>query len=229
MTKHRIAEIDLLRGLAVILMLIFHFLFDLAYFFGCNISLDYGLWFIIGKISAVLFIMLAGLTSTLTQRNVNRGLLILAYGYLITIVTYIFYPSVYIRFGILHLLGICIIVSTWFKKLNSLCLLLVSAMSFIIGNNIFKLTTKSTHFIPFGITPENFDSLDYYPIIPWIGIFIVGMIIGKLFYSQQKSLLPPCSVPEILAFFSRHSLIIYLIHQPIFLAILHGWRILNTL
>lgn len=85
-------------------------------------------------------------------------------------------------------------------------------------------------FLPLGIIPKNCISMgDYLPIIPWLGVFLIGMSLGRILYREKQTAFP--GAPNILRtistpfeFIGRHSLLFYLIHQPILLAILFGGR-----
>lgn len=217
----RIVEIDCFRGIAIILMIIFHLVFDLAYFYNWSIDYLQGFWYYQGKSSAILFMFVSGISSTLSRRPIKRGLSVFGAGMLITVVTYLYNPAMYIQFGILHLLGLGMLLAPWIKKLSSPLLVLTGTTLLALGNWCVNLTSESLWLLPLGIKPADFASLDYYPLFPWLGVILYGMAAGKLLYAGKQPLLPAVGLSsKILSYLGRHSLLIYLIHQPILLTIL---------
>ena len=102
----------------------------------------------------------------------------------------------------------------------------LAAIFFIlIGIYLDKLTFNTSLFIWLGLTPAGFSTVDYFPIFPWFGIVLVGMFVGNVLYknySRSFKLKDLSSKKEVklLSFLGRHSLIIYLIHQPIIITLL---------
>ena len=120
---NRIWEIDLARGVAILMMLTSNFLFDLYLFSGCKWCYS-GFWLYFARVTAGLFLLLVGISLTLSYSNlkekskvniirkyIKRGSRIFALGILITIITFVFIGDKFIRFGILHLIGIGIMLS----------------------------------------------------------------------------------------------------------------------
>ena len=219
----RIIEIDCFRGIAILLMVIFHTVFDLAYFYNWPIDYSQGFWYYQGKSAAILFMLVSGISSTLSHSSLRRGLTVFAAGMLITAVTYYYNPAMYIQFGILHLLGFSMIMAPWTTKLP-VWLLTITGISFLFaGNLVADLTAASPWLLPLGFKPTDFASLDYYPLLPWLGIIFFGIAIGKLLYGGKQALWPSATsgiFGRSLSYLGRHSLLIYLIHQPILLALL---------
>ena len=220
----RIAEIDCFRGIALLLMILFHTVFDLAYFYNWPIDYLNGFWYYLGKASAILFMLVSGISSTLSHNPIRRGLTVFSAGMLITVVTYYYSPAMYIRFGILHLLGFGMLITPWLTKLSALLLILAGTTLLVMSNWTAKLMATSSWLLPLGIPPTGFASLDYYPLFPWLGVVLYGLAIGKLLYGHKQPCLSPSattSLPaRILSWLGRQSLLIYLVHQPIILALL---------
>ncbi len=218
----RITEIDCFRGIAIILMIIFHIVFDLAYFYNWPIEYLHGFWYYQGKSSAILFMLVSGVSTTFSRSPIRRGLSVFGAGMLITIVTYLYNPSMYIQFGILHLLGFGMLISPWVTRLPAWLLILTGTLLVITSSWTDRLTTSTAWLLPLGITPSGFASLDYYPLLPWLGIMLYGMAAGKLMYAAKEPLWPSATANlpfRALSRLGRHSLLIYLIHQPILLTI----------
>ena len=217
--KQRIQSIDALRGLAVVLMVIHHFLYDLCAFLGAPWWLFTNpLFDLLHYIFAGVFIGLAGVSSRFSRSNVKRGVIVLAVAVVISIVTW--FMNMPIRFGVLHLLGVCMLFYGLSHKLWEsiparlmpvLCLLLliVSALA------VELIPIQSEHLWMFGWTSPDFYSSDYFPIFPWLFVFLFGTWAGKYiregrlprwFYTFNMPVLP---------WIGRKSLIIYIVHQPV--------------
>ena len=240
--KERFGEIDSLRGIAIAMMVWFHLLFDLSYFGIMNINVSTGFWRIFGYSTAILFVFIAGVSVFISSERskkylsglpyylkfLKRGLFLFLIGEIITFATWVVIGGGYIVFGILHLLGLSIILSPFFmrfKKYNLvLGIIVISAGFFVSG------IKGPLYLIPLGLTPYRFYSLDYEPLFPWFGVFLLGISAGAFFYPNAKRRFNKIQliqnsdnfhlIPIILEFPGKHSLIIYLIHQPLIILIL---------
>ena len=242
-SEGRFVEIDLLRGLAVIMMVLYHFLFDLYFFNIYPIDVTTGFWKVFAIITASLFLLLVGISFTISavkaevvmnRRNffmkyLKRGITILIIAALITVVTWWYLGEGYIIFGILHLIGFSIIIAPFFfhRKLIAL----YGGILFIIGGILLQGVRGPFILLPLGIHPVSFYSVDYTPIFPWFGLVLIGIYLGELFYPGGKR---SYTFPEFftssklteypgkaLAFLGRHSLAIYILHQPVIILLLH--------
>ena len=217
----RIWEIDFFRGIALLLMVAFHLIFDLTDFWGYNLNYMNGFWYYEGKLSAIMFTAIAGVSSTLGVYHFRRGLVVFVWGMFITLATYLYNPQTYIRFGILHMLGSCMILFPFIKNLSPGWLILAGTAIIASGQWTAQLTIPSSLLLPFGIIPADFTSLDYYPLLPWSGFFLYGAALGQVLYKEHYSRLPQLSWLQPLTALGRHSLAVYLIHQPLLLATLY--------
>jgi uncharacterized membrane protein len=228
----RLWEVDALRGVALIAMVLYHLSYDIA-MFG-HFDPDFfrsgiGLW--TGRTIGSTFIFLAGVSLTLSYRRASaageagwrkyalRGLRIFGYGMLITLVTLLVIPDEPIIFGILHLIGASILLSypfLRFKLLNvALALVFVTA-----GVAVYGTPGDSVWLAPLGLPP--FSMVDYWPLFPWFGIALLGIAAGNAFYGERhpEAAKPAPPLAGGLAFLGRHSLFIYLVHQPLLIAAL---------
>ena len=220
--SQRIWEIDCARSVAILLMIVFHLIVDLKDFFFYNIEYLTGFWFYVGKLSALLFILTAGISCTLnTKTLLKHGLKVFLWGMILTGITYLYNPLTYIRFGILHLLGCSIISYKFLSDLSPVWLLLSGAIWLSIGYAFTPAIVTLPYLFPLGLVTGNFASIDYYPLIPWYGIFLIGTAVGKSLYTKRQSIFPEITPPLLTTYLGQHSLIIYLIHQPLLLAILN--------
>ena len=223
-SKPRIWELDALRGVCILCVIVVHFLFDLSFFGGLNLTLP--AWYVfIQEYGGAIFVVLSGVCVTLGSKSVRRGLIVFACGMLITAVTYGMYrlgmsgADVVVKFGVLHLLGVCMLVYPAFKKLPPAALALLGLAIAITGYAIRGIIVPQRWLFPLGLTYEGFTSSDYFPLFPQLGYFLIGAAIGKTAYREKKTLLPgsfqKTGIARFFCWCGRQSLFIYLLHQPI--------------
>lgn len=215
-------EIDFFRGVAVILMIYFHTIFDLKEFFGFNVNYLSGYNFYIGKTAAVLFILVSGISSSLSKSNLKRGLKFFAYAMIITLITN-FISGMEIYFGILHFLGLSMIFAHFLLFLKPKVFYISNILILIIciglDGIIRGLVPTNNYLLMFGIINDNFASADFYPLVPWFGVFSIGLIIGKFFY--RGTIQSYAFRNNFINLVGRNSLVVYFVHQPIILILLY--------
>ena len=216
----RIWELDFFRGIALILMIYFHIVFDMKDIFDYNVIYSSGINYYLGKISAILFMLLSGVSCYLSRSNIRRGVKVLGIAMIITVATHLYSPELGVKFGILHFLGVCMLIAPLFQKLNRYMLLVLGTGSIILGNYFSGTTVSHDYLFVFGIYSEKFVSSDYYPLFPWIGIFMYGMAVGQIFYSNRKSIFNFTMGGNFISKAGRHTLVCYVLHQPLILLIL---------
>lgn len=223
--KSRIWELDAFRGVCILGMVIIHLLYDLnsAYHIPAlqssrlyRFTLDWG---------AVLFILLSGICATLGRHPIRRGLTVFVGGLICSFATWLLYrlnlahKSLIIYFGILHCLGVCMLIWPLVKRLPGWLLLLLGAILCIPSAAAGTWWT-----MPLGFPPPDFASSDYFPLLPNLGYFLIGSGLGKYLYPRKTTLFPNVNThnPLITAFtfIGRHALLVYLLHQPVITALL---------
>jgi uncharacterized membrane protein len=216
----RIWEIDLLRGIALILMIYFHVIYDMKEIYDYSVTYASGPNYYLGKVAGSLFIFVAGISSSITRSNIKRAVKLLALALVITAITHLYDANLGIKFGILHFLGISILTSTFMTRLKEYELVFLGSV--VIAIATYTSGIKLNHDLLFfvGITTNNFISSDFYPLIPWYGVFLYGLAAGKYFYKSRKSIVIYHPKDNILTKAGRRTLVIYLIHQPAILVIL---------
>jgi uncharacterized membrane protein len=229
MKSGRIFEIDLFRVIAIILMITFHLVYDLNEFANIGINYSASPWHFIGAAAALTFIFVAGVSSGFSRNSFKRGIKVFGFGIIISIITYFLNPIEYIRFGILHFLGVAMIIFPLLNKLKKWQLLTLGVVSIVIGNLVANFTVHTHLLIPLGFMYSNFTTMDYYPIFPYIAVFIFGVFIFKSYYYKGKSLLKTNYNCRIIKFISKNSLNIYMIHQPILIAVIFTGKFLKIL
>jgi len=245
-SNKRIDLIDALRGLAVVMMVIHHMLYNLAAFLGApwwvftNPVFDFLQYIFIG-----LFLFLSGVSSRFSRSNVRRGLIAIALAIGISVVTFVMGMPIW--FGILHLLGVCMVFFGLTRKFWDLIPGKAAPVVFIpliaasaLARAYAALTSESLWMRNFlailgWLQPDRFDktllpwhdgfvfgSYDYQPIFPWILVFLLGTYAG--IYIRERRL-PNRFYEQKVPFFpivGRKALIIYILHQPVMYGIVQG-------
>ncbi|MBQ5317114.1 MAG: DUF1624 domain-containing protein [Oscillospiraceae bacterium] len=235
--KKRISALDLLRGTAMIYVMFYHLMFDLKYIYGSDTPDVLTPNNEIFEVSHVFFLWIlfsvSGVCVGFSRDPLKRGVLLYLAGFGITLATQIFMPSELIVFGVLSCFGACM-------TITALCRPLLDKLPPVTALIWFGLWVLSMHFpqsinliftqiplnipsyaplYPIGITGNGFYSADYFPLIPYIFMYLTGYAL----YPLVKEKMPKwfCNVPEIkpVNFIGRHSLIFYIVHQPVLLAI----------
>jgi uncharacterized membrane protein len=216
----RIYELDFLRGIALILMIYFHITYDMKEIFGLPVVYESGVNYFIGKLSGIIFIFVSGISSTISHNNIKRGLKLLVIAMVITAATKLYNPLLTIKFGILHFLAFSILLSPLFLRLNIFLLPLLGMGIIFLSHYLTRVAVTFDFLFPLGITTAGFSSSDYYPLIPWFGVFLFGLALGKVLYEKKKGYIPAKTPETILNRIGRHTLIVYLAHQPVTIVML---------
>ncbi len=229
--KQRIWELDTFRGICILGMLIVHFIYDVVEVFGL-LSWDYPPAFLLLKQwGGVFFLLLSGICVTLGTKHIRRGCIVFLCGLVCTAVTGIYArftgggSEFVIWFGVLHCLGLCMLLWEVFRKAPSTVLVLVGVILAVAGIYLNEYCRVSHPWlIVLGVPQIGFAASDYFPLLPHFGFFLLGAGLGRLLYRNKQSLFPKVSAnAPAVRFFSacgRHSLLIYLLHQPVFMAVL---------
>ena len=208
--------LDALRGFTIVLMIIFHFSFDLDYFGFIDIDIvNDPFWYIFPRVIVFLFLFAVGVSLSLAHKNEikwksfgKRLLLIVFWASIISLATYKFFPDNWIYFGTLHAIAVVSVFSLPFLKRPYISLIV--AMSLFIPSIIFNLN------IPW-ITLSH-TSWDYISPFPWLGASLLGVFAAhKKIYLTE---LPRNNIVKSLNYMGKHSLLIYLLHQPILFGVL---------
>jgi len=215
-------------------MIAFDVLYVLAYLRIQNTGVPgpyHGFWWWMSRVNASVFMFLAGVSLTISQARTSRrmssfmlrGLKIFAWGMVITLLTWLIAPYEYVRFGILHFFGIAFILAPFFTRFRYTNLIVGAA---ILAIGIYLLERGVFVDLPWllWLLPYRFSTLDYWPLVPWFGMFLIGMFFGKVLYPQGNRgfRLPDFSHPVVsaLTFPGRHPLAMYIAHWPILIGIM---------
>lgn len=243
MTEKRLWLLDVLRGAALLNMLAYHALYDWVYVFGHT-----GGWYDIGSPGCHVwqqyicwsFILLSGYSFTLARRPLKNGLLVAGCAVVLTVVTAGFLPSESIWFGVLHLNAAAVLLSCLLRPLLEKCPagagLAACAVLFALTNQVPEgyLGFESLRLCPLPAAwyrtnlfwlglPDltKFSSADYFPLIPWLFLFWCGLLLARL-WRPGAGRAPAALRP--LACVGRHTLLVYMLHQPVIYGALWLWH-----
>lgn len=229
MKKERIWELDAFRGLCILCVIIIHFVFDLQYFASFSFTLHPVYKFIMDY-GGVLFVILSGICVTLGSHSFQRGAIVLGCGFVITAVVEgmlalgFVGTDARIWFGVLHLLGVCMLLYPLYKRLPTALIGGIGAVIVVLGYYFRTIHITSPYLFPLGLCVPGFTAGDYFPLFPHLGWFMLGVVLGRTVYKSKRSLLPNAphhALPiRFLSACGRHSLWIYLVHQPVVYALI---------
>ena len=221
---NRLWELDALRGLMILIVVFIHLCFDLDYFLGIDVVKNPVIQYAMDH-CGMSFVLLSGLCATIGRRSFRRGLQVLGCGMVITLVTGGMYllgmadKFIVIYFGVLHLLGVCMMLWALLRKLPAWSWAVLGSAIWLLGRWFRTVTVSVPWLFPLGLTTASFSSSDFFPLFPGLGWFLVGAFLGHLLYKEKRSLLPNFPAEALPVRFLRwcgtHSLWIYLIHQPV--------------
>lgn len=232
MENSRIAEVDFFRGIAILMMAVFHFTWDLDYFGIASQNLYAGFWGIFQKLTGGLFIFLVGVSLTLSySRTIKkspdkypskfllRGLKVFCYGLIITAASLLFAKDEFVFFGILHFIGASIIIATPFIRFRWINLML-GITALWSGIYLEQFMFSFPWLVWLGLQCP-VSTLDLYPVLPWIGIVFLGLFFGNMIYPAGRRIIKikPNKTAERISwpvrFLGKHSLLIYFLHLPL--------------
>lgn len=234
-TKNRVGFLDELRGFAIICMVVYHSMFNLKFFFDIEVPIFFDDWFdVVRDVFAGMFICISGIVCNYSRSNLKRGVQCFFIGMIFTFVTAFVTPKSPDSFGILHCLGICMMIyglcQRFFEIVPPSLGILASLALFIFSYNfrigysgigeLFKFEMPSFLYstsvlFPLGFPGKKFASLDYFPLFPWLFLFIGGSFYGV--YVKEKRA-PSFFYNTHIKFFAaagRYSIWIYVLHQPV--------------
>ena len=230
-------EIDALRGVAIVMMVTYHLAYDLTLFGYYRANVFIGPWRVFARITATLFIMLAGGALVFSYRRdgaersnwglyrkyLVRGLKLVAWGMVITLITWIYMGKVVIVFGILHLVGTVTVLAYPFLPLGWANLVIAAAL-IPLGMYLNQVSVSQPWLLLLGLRPRWLFQLDYFPLLPWFGVALLGIFLAQSLYplGRRRLDLPDLSQgPGVksLVWLGQRSLAIYLAHQPLLFAL----------
>jgi uncharacterized membrane protein len=232
----RIEAVDVGRGVALLAMFIYHFAWDLSYFrlIRTDVAADPA-WRWFAHVIAGSFLALVGASLVLAARGgIERGAFLRRLGLvagaaaLVTIGTYFFMPYAYVFFGILHHIAVASVLGLAFLRLPVALTALAAAIAFALPFLAVHTALDQPWLLWTGLSRLPVNSGDFVPLFPWFGCVLAGMVLARLALShigeERLSAFRAQARPwALLALMGRHSLPIYLVHQPLFIAVLSAF------
>ena len=237
-TTTRYALLDEIRGLDLVSMMLYHGLWDVVFLFGVPLAWYTerpGHWW--QQSICWVFILLSGFCLPLGHHPYKRGAVVFGAGALVTAVTVLFMPADLVLFGVLTFLGSAMVLTALSEQL--LCRI-PAGLGAVVSFVLFALTYPGqlgywglggvklmlprflyanlfTAYL--GFFPEGFYSTDYFPLLPWLFLFWVGYYLHFLVGKSRTEMLHRSVCPP-LGWLGRHSLVVYLLHQPVLFGVL---------
>ncbi len=232
----RIWELDAFRGLCILGVIVVHTVFDLRYFVGLDFEL-HPLFRVVMDYGGVLFVLLSGVCVTLGSHSVRRGLIVFGCGLAVSAVTEgminlgLAGASLRIQFGVLHLLGVCMLLYPLYRRVPPPALAVMGIAIVALGYWFRTFSIEPWWLFPFGLCAPDFAAGDYFPLFPHLGWYMLGTLLGRTAYRDKKTLLPRvntgAAAVRFFCFCGRHSLWIYLAHQPVVYGVLMLFAVLK--
>ena len=240
MRSPRYHLLDSLRGLTLVSMILYHGTWDLVYLFGHDLNWYHGTYAFLWQQSICwTFILLSGFCWQFGRSKLRRGLTVLGGSVIISLVTILFMPDSAIRFGVLSLLGSAMVLML---PLDRICRKVPPLLGATAGFLLFVLLRQInagllgigpwTVNLPaalyrnlftayLGFPAPDFSSSDYFPLLPWFFLFLTGYFLYSIAHRYGLLERLPKTKSGPLAWMGKHSLLIYLLHQPILYGVLY--------
>ena len=235
----RVQAVDALRGLAIIAMIVYHFAFDLRFFGVTRADFENDPFWLTARAGIVAsFLSIAGISAVLADRAGVRALRfarrigeVALCAVLVSMASYFVFPQTFIYFGILHCVAVSLVIARPLVRHPWLSVAFGTAI--IVAGLVFShpwFDARSTSWI--GFTTHKPATQDYVPLFPWLGVVLLGVGAGHALVSNRfRTLAFLQRSPATLRAMGRHSLAIYMAHQPILmgslwlvLKLVRGWR-----
>jgi len=224
----RIEGLDTFRGWAILLMISYHFTYDLNLFKIISVNMNHTMGFLIFRYSIMsMFLLGVGISLTLVHKHgikwtsVKKRMLQLGIAStLVSIATYTQFPHSWVYFGILHFIFIASLLALLFLSYpkvtiaTSILIFIGSFSGFLNMHEAFSLLQPILHLPRY--------TEDLVPLFPWFAIVLLGIFIVQ--HEWQKKIFSinilnaDNSFNRLLKLMGKHSLLIYLAHQPILFA-----------
>lgn len=237
--RPRYALLDVARGGALLLMFIYHFSWDLTFFRMADFQIfsDWKwIWFAKFIASIILFVM--GIASVMARRRNPGGLdpaaflrrlaIIAAAAGLVSAATFIVDARSYIFFGILHHIAVASVILLLVHRLPGALVAILAALIALAPEYLRFDFFNADYLMWLGLYTEAPGSVDYVPLLPWLALPLAGVLAGRALFRGDAvpailTWAPDNPVSKAVHFLGRHSLVVYLIHQPILFGSLYAF------
>lgn len=217
MQKNRSLNLDILRGFAVLLMIIFHFAYDLTIFHFADLNFSSGFWYWLPRFIVFCFLYSMGVSLVIVygqkfnlKHMLKRFYKIAGFALLITVTTYFMFPKNWVYFGTLHCITVATLIGAPLARYPKINLAL--SLAIIFSGLYFDITYAQLS----GLVAIK--SIDFIPIYPWYCVVGIAIFFTHQGYSFPQ--IPANKLTNSLARLGQKSLPIYLIHQPLIYGLL---------
>lgn len=240
----RYARLDALRGVAVVWMAVFHLSFDLNHFGWWQPRQDFyhdPLWTLQRTAIVSLFLWCAGVGQAVayaalprTQEGVvsrwtrefwRRWVQIAACAVLVSLGSALMFPRSWISFGVLHGIAVMLLIVRWATPLSDRVIALGSVTMLILPWAVSHPVFDARWWQWVGLVTHKPATEDFVPVLPWCGVMGIGLLSGRWMLRHQPHWLsaasPSAAAP--LVWLGRWSLSVYMVHQPVFIALILLW------
>lgn len=229
----RLAIVDIARGVALLAMFVYHFAYDLSMFrlIETDIVAEPG-WRLFARGIAGTFLTIVGFSLVLATRKgldhasyLKRLAMVAGAAALVTLGTWRFMPDDFIFFGILHHVAVASVLALPFLRLPLIVVALAAMLAFALPSFIAHPLLDQPWAVWLGFSQAPIQTADFVPVFPWFGCALSGIVLARLVLPRLTGTAlagwrPGDKVSRIVAWGGRHSLLVYLVHQPLFIGAL---------
>jgi uncharacterized membrane protein len=226
--RTRVAGLDALRGIAIVAMVVYHFCYDLRYFGITRSDFEHDpVWLTARAVILGAFMLIAGISLVLARRNVaaNRQWLrhvaiIGGAAVLVTAASALMFPQSFIWFGVLHAITVSLVIARPLVD-RPIVAALAGIAVIVTGVTLADPAFDNRALGWIGFMTQKPITEDYVPLFPWAGVMLAGIATGHWLASKRFAALAPLARGgAALRWLGRHSLVVYLLHQPLMIGLL---------
>ena len=226
--RARVDGLDALRGAAIVAMILYHFCFDLRHFGVLRADFEHDIrWLTARTLILSSFLLIAGISIVLARSNPaadarwwRHVAIVAAAALLVSLASWLVFPRSYIWFGVLHAIAISLLIARPLVD-RPTAALIIGVVVILAGITWTHPMFDNRALGVLGFMTHKPTTEDYVPLFPWTGMLLLGITAGHALARRQFALLAPLArSPAALRWMGRHSLVIYLVHQPLMLGLL---------
>lgn len=231
--RERLWEVDAARTLAIAMMVVYHAAYDVDLLTVDAFNARQGGWRALQIACGTTFLLVVGVSFAISDarasarglawrarlaRHARRGGMLLLIGAAISAVTFVALGDRYIRFGILHVIGASIVLAPFVVRLGRWNAA-IGPVLIVAGLALRAVRADVPGLLLIGIRPNHSLGVDYYPLLPWFGVVMIGIAIGAALYPEGRRGDWGARFPALRATWptapGRRSLAVYLGHQVV--------------